>query len=154
MVFAVAHGKKRGIFEQYSDCKDSTTGFPQPVFKKFDTKEEAEKFLKEHEIGSVSLDVEDKTLDKYYAVARGKVAGIFTDFDEVKKHFTGYPKPLYKKHSSYKQALAYFNKFNKGVEDSADDSGDEVKKPENEKAEKRGRNAEKDSVPSKKSKSK
>lgn len=68
--------------------------------------------------------------------------------------FTGYPKPLYKKHSSYKQALAYFNKFNKGVEDSADDSGDEVKKPENKKAEKRGRNAEKDSVPSKKSKSK
>lgn len=32
------------------------------------------------------MDVEDKSLNKYYAIARGKVAGIFTDFDEVKKH--------------------------------------------------------------------
>jgi viroplasmin and RNaseH domain-containing protein len=89
------------------------------------------------------VDVEDKDSDRYYAVARGKVAGIFTDFNEVKKHVRfklslllivlfldrryclevafkkfhlGYPKPLYKKHSTYKEALAYFNKFNKGEE--------------------------------------
>lgn len=70
------------------------------MFKKFEVKDEAEKFLKEHKIEKVScklyliksayslclVEVKDKDLDKYYAVARGKVAGIFTDFNEVKKH--------------------------------------------------------------------
>lgn len=36
-------------------------------------------------IKRVSVEVDEKA-DKFYAVARGKVVGIFTDYNEVKNH--------------------------------------------------------------------
>lgn len=32
----------------------------------------------------------DEEADKFYAVARGKVVGIFTDYSEVKNHVSGF----------------------------------------------------------------
>lgn len=34
---------------------------------------------------AISVEVDEKA-DKFYAVARGKVVGIFTDYNEVKNH--------------------------------------------------------------------
>jgi len=46
MVFyAVANGNTIGIFKTWSECKESIDGFPNPKYKKFETKEEAEEFI-------------------------------------------------------------------------------------------------------------
>ena len=43
--YAVAVGKTVGIFTEWNDCKDQITGFPKSKYKKFKTKEEAEKYI-------------------------------------------------------------------------------------------------------------
>ena len=44
--YSVAKGRTIGIFESWPECKKSIDGFEGAVFKKFDTKEDAEKFSK------------------------------------------------------------------------------------------------------------
>jgi len=43
--YAVANGKKIGVFLHWNECNDSVKGFKNAVFKKFDTNEQAEKFI-------------------------------------------------------------------------------------------------------------
>jgi ribonuclease HI len=43
--YGVAKGKTRGVFEIWSECKKSIDGFNGAIFKKFDSKEDAEKFV-------------------------------------------------------------------------------------------------------------
>jgi ribonuclease HI len=44
--YSVAKGRTIGIFESWPECKKSIDGFEGAVFKKFDSKEDAEKFSK------------------------------------------------------------------------------------------------------------
>ena len=46
--YAVANGKQTGIFNTWAECKANTDGFKGARFKKFNTKEEAEKFISEY----------------------------------------------------------------------------------------------------------
>ncbi|VDM91649.1 unnamed protein product, partial [Litomosoides sigmodontis] len=64
----------------------------------------------------ISVDVDEKA-DKFYAVARGKVVGIFTDYNEVKNYIADYPQPLYKKFEKLDEAIAYYKKYSNGEED-------------------------------------
>jgi ribonuclease HI len=43
--YAVHKGKQRGIYTDWNECKKNIFGVRHPVFKKFNTKEEAEHFL-------------------------------------------------------------------------------------------------------------
>ena len=43
--YAVHKGKQRGIYTDWNECKKHIFGVRHPVFKKFNTKEEAEHFL-------------------------------------------------------------------------------------------------------------
>ena len=43
--YAVHKGKQRGIYTDWNECKKHIFGVKHPMFKKFDTKEEAEHFL-------------------------------------------------------------------------------------------------------------
>lgn len=43
--YAVHKGKQRGIYTDWNECKKNIFGVRHPVFKKFDTKEEAQHFL-------------------------------------------------------------------------------------------------------------
>lgn len=43
--YAVHKGKQRGIYTDWNECKKNIFGVKHPVFKKFNTKEEAEHFL-------------------------------------------------------------------------------------------------------------
>lgn len=45
--YAVAKGKKPGIYTSWPECQQNTNGYPGPIFKKFDTKAEAEAFILE-----------------------------------------------------------------------------------------------------------
>ena len=46
--YAVANGKNIGIYLNWNDCKEQIDGFKNCRFKKFNTKEDAKKFIKEY----------------------------------------------------------------------------------------------------------
>lgn len=111
--YAVAHGRKPGVYEEWAEAQKQIKDYPQPVYKKFATRGEAEEFVKARQHERVSMQV-DESAKKFYAVARGKVIGIFTEFDEVKKHIANYPQPMYKKFDDLAEAREYFKKYSSG----------------------------------------
>ncbi|KHN87293.1 Ribonuclease H [Toxocara canis] len=44
--YAVAHGRKPGVYEDWNEAQKQIKDYHQPVYKKFATKEEAEEFFK------------------------------------------------------------------------------------------------------------
>lgn len=70
MFYAVANGRTVGVFTNWTDCKHSVQGFSGAVFKKFDTKIDAEAF-----IASKSLD-ENYSLDLRQGVPVSAVVSI------------------------------------------------------------------------------
>uniref|UniRef100_A0A915AJK4 ribonuclease H n=2 Tax=Parascaris univalens TaxID=6257 RepID=A0A915AJK4_PARUN len=116
--YAVAHGRKPGVYEEWANAQKQIKDYPQPVYKKFATRDEAEEFVKARQHERVSMQVEESA-KKFYAVARGKVIGIFTEFNEVKKHIADYPQPMYKKFGGLAEAREYFKKYS-GCEDTTE----------------------------------
>lgn len=47
--YAVANGRNIGIFLNWNDCNNSVKGYKNALYKKFDTKEEADNFIKANE---------------------------------------------------------------------------------------------------------
>lgn len=47
--YAVANGRTIGIFLNWNDCNNSVKGYKNALYKKFDTKEEADNFIKANE---------------------------------------------------------------------------------------------------------
>jgi ribonuclease HI len=45
VLYAVANGKRKGVFSTWGECKESVNGFQGAVYKKFETREEAEEFV-------------------------------------------------------------------------------------------------------------
>ena len=43
--YAVAKGRQIGIYTTWTECKEMINGYSQAIFKKFDTKNEAEIFI-------------------------------------------------------------------------------------------------------------
>ncbi|VDK47799.1 unnamed protein product [Anisakis simplex] len=126
--YAVAHGRKPGVYEDWNEVQKQIHDYPQPVYKKFTNKEEAEEFFKARQPERISMEV-DESAKKFYAVARGKVIGVFTDYEEVKKHIADYPQPMYKKFEDLTEAKAYFKKYTSG-EDHAEDTNVHKEKDE------------------------
>ncbi|VDO19374.1 unnamed protein product [Heligmosomoides polygyrus] len=89
--------------------------FPQPVYKKFSTREEAEEYFQARQPKKVELAFPEPNREKYYSVARGYAVGVFTDYEEVKKYIEDYPQPLHKKFDKLDDAVSYFNKFYHGT---------------------------------------
>lgn len=48
--YAVANGRTIGIFLNWNDCNNSVKGYKNALYKKFDTKEEADNFIKANKI--------------------------------------------------------------------------------------------------------
>ena len=43
--YAVVKGRQIGIYTTWTECKEMINGYSQAIFKKFDTKNEAEIFI-------------------------------------------------------------------------------------------------------------
>ncbi|KAI9320244.1 Caulimovirus viroplasmin-domain-containing protein, partial [Dichotomocladium elegans] len=43
--YAVRRGRQIGIYQTWAECKEHVHGFPNPAFRKFATREEAENFI-------------------------------------------------------------------------------------------------------------
>lgn len=50
-VYAVVRGRATGIFRTYEECKEQVAGFPNAIYKSFDTIEEAKLWLLKGEEG-------------------------------------------------------------------------------------------------------
>lgn len=59
--YAVANGKNIGIFLNWNDCNNSVKGYKNALYKKFNTKEEADNFIKEN-----IDDTNNKVQTQYY----------------------------------------------------------------------------------------
>ncbi|CAI5441994.1 unnamed protein product [Caenorhabditis angaria] len=103
--YGVAHGFARGVYTDWNEAKKQIDDFPQPVFKKFETEEDAQQYVDERKPKTIELAFPEPTHDSYYAVARGNVVGVFTDYSDVKKHIAGYPQPLHKKFDNLNEAI-------------------------------------------------
>ncbi len=67
--YAVANGRTTGIFLNWNDCNYSVKGFKNALYKKFDTEEEAEIFMKTNQKNinniTTSFDtIKSKQIDK------------------------------------------------------------------------------------------
>lgn len=81
--YVVKKGFKEGIFTSWEECKNCTQGFKNPIFRKFNTLEEAHNFLENSELNivnknHVSLDKKEEkkvnySTDKYLAKYRDYV---------------------------------------------------------------------------------
>jgi ribonuclease HI len=78
--YAVHKGKQRGIYTDWNECKKNIFGVKHPVFKKFDTKEEAQHFLI-HGFGTKTNQSMADTLGVVVGVAEGGAGGDSIDND-------------------------------------------------------------------------
>lgn len=59
--YAVANGRNIGIFSNWDECKKSVNGFKNAIYKKFDTKEEADNFINNNsKLSKMSIDKTEK----------------------------------------------------------------------------------------------
>lgn len=69
--YSVANGHSVGVFETWSECKKNIDGFSKPRFKKFDTKEEAEQFIKEYNEKKICTELIELDKDTIYIFTDG-----------------------------------------------------------------------------------
>ena len=65
MFYAVANGRSNGVFTNWTDCKHSVQGFSGAVFKKFDTKIDAEAFIASKSFGAIRRDSEGERFNSF-----------------------------------------------------------------------------------------
>lgn len=94
--YAVANGKTNGVFLDWGDCKKSVYGYKNARYKKFDTREEAERFVSSFAVNKTDPPVsreEESTPDMTYIYTDGSCVnngksnakagiGIFFGFDD------------------------------------------------------------------------
>ena len=96
MVFyAVANGRQNGIFSNWTECKKSINGYKNAKYKKFNTKEEADRFIQSHDNPSTNNSVTDNNIPDYYVYTDGSCLnngkinavagiGIFFGIDDIR----------------------------------------------------------------------
>jgi viroplasmin and RNaseH domain-containing protein len=105
--YAVACGRKVGIFRSWAEAGPQVTGFPNNWHQKFTTKEEAREYLEGHR----SVDVEMPRVPSFYAVAQGREVGIYRNWHQAEKQVSSYPNARYKKFSNERDALDFIERF-------------------------------------------
>lgn len=71
--YAVANGRTTGIFLIWNDCSNSVKGYKNAIYKKFDTKEEADKFIQSNKknITVVNSNENSDFIPDYYVYTDG-----------------------------------------------------------------------------------
>jgi ribonuclease HI len=107
--YAVKVGFAPGIYQSWDDAKEQTSGFKNPVFKKFSMLTEAEEFLKGE---SVSVPKSGKS--KYYGVQVGHTPGVYADWSAVLEQVTGFKGAKQKRFETLEEAQAFVNEAQQG----------------------------------------
>jgi hypothetical protein len=107
--YAVARGRCPGIYETWPEAHAQTSGHKGALFKKFQTKEEAEAFIQHG--GRVE--------QKVYVVAVGRRPGIYDDWASASQQVTGFRNAVYQK-MSRAEADDFLQKYHANRTTSAD----------------------------------
>lgn len=137
--YAVRRGKCRGIFNSWSECLESVSGYPKAEYKGFVKKEEAKAYLKgfslvvnkQEEIKKVIYEDEDNN-EIYYVVRRGRKVGVYKTWEECREQIIGFSRAEYKKVKGRIPALKYLNpnlivKKREGAEKNKNDKVSKIK---------------------------
>lgn len=100
--YAVRAGNRPGVYLTWAECQQQTAGFRGASYKSFTSREDAEAFVAGRKTSSAA-DGEDK----FYAVAVGRVPGVYTDWDEASLAITGWKGPKYKKFGTRDEAIEF-----------------------------------------------
>ncbi|KAF4030379.1 Caulimovirus viroplasmin [Phytophthora infestans] len=87
--YAVAVGRRVGIFTDYQDAVDQVHGYPNFRMKKFQYYDEAQDFIDYFNEDCDSVEDEQNPI-WYYAVVVGRCTGIYTDVDQALAQTHGY----------------------------------------------------------------
>lgn len=133
--YAVRVGYSPGVYLHWPDCQRMISGYPGASYKSFLTLAEAEAFVAGQNPGGNS----DKS-EKYYAVAIGNRPGVYTDWSEAQRAYTGVKGPKYKKFSTKAEAEEFVRAFGprtqtKTAAESEADEDDEDEEDEDEEGE-------------------
>ncbi|KAL5453609.1 hypothetical protein PMIN06_005374 [Paraphaeosphaeria minitans] len=107
--YAVKVGFTPGIYQSWDDAKQQTSGFKNPVFKRFTMLTEAEDFMKSE---SVSASIAGKT--KYYGVQVGHTPGVYVDWPAVLEQVTGVKGAKQKRFDTWEEAQAFVSEAQQG----------------------------------------
>ncbi|KAL2351217.1 putative ribonuclease H [Cryomyces antarcticus] len=107
--YAVRIGYTPGIYHSWADCLEQVRGFKNATFKSFISLHDAESFM-------LSSSFEDalkasRTPTKFYAVASGRVPGVYTDWTSAQQQITGWIKPKHKAFTTRAEAEAFLKAF-------------------------------------------
>lgn len=76
--YAVANGRNIGIFSNWDDCNNSVKGYKNALYKKFDTREEADNFIRTNNINpdkiqtqNIKKQEESTFIPEYYVYTDG-----------------------------------------------------------------------------------
>ena len=69
--YAVARGRKTGIFILWNDCKEQVIGYKNAAYKKFNTKEEAENYIQSFAVDVIDVEKTDILDVDYYVYTDG-----------------------------------------------------------------------------------
>lgn len=87
--YAVAKGIKKGIYENWNDCKANVEGFENPIYKKFDNLREAKEFIDDYSKIYVYTDGSCINNGKPYAKAGIGIFFGLNDSRNVSRTFEG-----------------------------------------------------------------
>ncbi|XP_040565219.1 ribonuclease H1 isoform X5 [Lepeophtheirus salmonis] len=110
--YAVARGRNVGIYNSWSECRSSVDGFGGARYKKFYSKADAEKFVKEEsakepltgETSNIFSSNQTSKSGPYYAIACGHEVGVFDSWSKCRSLVDGFDRARYKKFSSREEA--------------------------------------------------
>jgi len=101
--YAVKRGRKTGIFESWEEAEKQVNGFACAVYKGFNTQEDARKFLE------ISVPVSPTA--HIYAVAIGRVPGVYYSWDEAQAQVDGFSGAKYHRCKTKEDAEAFLAKY-------------------------------------------
>ncbi|KZT02365.1 ribonuclease H-like protein [Laetiporus sulphureus 93-53] len=104
------------------ECKQHTLGFSGAQYKKFESNAEANAYVASFSVeretstnaAAVSLSIKGQSNTVkfgYYAVAVGRTPGVYSSWDECKKHTSGFFGARYKKVATAAEAVVYLVTF-------------------------------------------
>jgi hypothetical protein len=117
--YAVRIGHRPGIYKNMDDCKAACEGFPGREFKGFHTLQKTRLYMENTSGAEIepkkdylqafletNVGIKDENLT-YYAVARGKQPGVYTNLGKAQEQMDSIEDAEYKEFTDLKDALAY-----------------------------------------------
>lgn len=123
--YAVRVGKSPGIYHTWAECLDQVRGFPKAMFKSFTSLTDAKQYVEGDSATASGVGGTGKG-QKFYAVQRGRVPGVYTSWSEVLDNITGWKGPKHKAFKTRGEAEDYVREgqLDAGMMDSIEDGMD------------------------------